>query len=231
MALDAIFDPKFKYAAQSLAPIGGTVQSSNSNNLLENYGQYQTVLDSLLSSSSGNLLNTAGMLTEGLDVKASSLIRGANLALPKGHHMYGNPSTNFDANFNVLTCSSSTQSHRNKKTKVAIKDESNNYYSTIAQQLLSSIGSVQLQRQSPLLPTFFQNNHSNTKHNVLKAVPKIQGGSYLQQQQQEMTSQLPQEASIVHPLTNGACFRRLMQFMYHLRNRTHVSISQCYHIL
>lgn len=69
MALEAFSDSKYQFAFSSgvLNQVtGDTVQPSSSNHLLQNDGQYQAVVASLLNASSGNLSGSAANMNEGM---------------------------------------------------------------------------------------------------------------------------------------------------------------------
>lgn len=123
----------------------------------------------------------------------------------------------------------STNGH--KKPKFEIKGEASSHQYNI-QQLLHGHDSVHLQRLTPQLQALFQ-NHTFGNHNQPKtshSVPHLPG---LQKQprQQKMRNELQQQgvntvsASKMHPSDEGLCSRRLMEHMYHLRQRPPVSIN------
>lgn len=69
MALEAFSDSKYQFAFSSgvLNQVtGDTMQPSSSNHLLQNDGQYQAVVASLLNASSGNLSGSAANMNEGM---------------------------------------------------------------------------------------------------------------------------------------------------------------------
>lgn len=247
MALDALFDSKFLYEAHSWTPSEGSVhvQSSSSDNLFKKHDQYQAVLDSPVGN---NVLRTTGMsnlnmdvasnkdttliLEEGLDVKGSSLIRGGPLGFPKGLQMYGNTSTNKDCFFiNGSFIAQNTP-------QITPKGPCMNKKTMQSEVLAANYCPASQNHQSSLLAGFNKEtlnfNHKNKKprmdieeeSNMYQNIVQHQRQSPLfQTLHQNQKLQISNEQNF---LNNGVCSRRLMQFMYHLRNRPPVSIS--YHI-
>ncbi|KAH7514014.1 probable transcriptional regulator SLK2 [Ziziphus jujuba] len=267
MSLEAFLDSSHELAAHSMAPSGGFVQSSSSDNLLQKRGQFQAVIASLLDASSGNLSSSTPRT-------ASSSVMDANFIFPKIPYSHRSSNTTIESNINVPTLSSSSllngssiaqhtfnvpqnrsemlknkqvedvfsvmtsqesQKHynslvigvkqepidstqRHKKPRLDIKEEAlQNQYSI--QQLLQSQNSMQLQRYTPQLQALFHNHMSwNQNH------PKLQG-VHMQPQQQPMKNQQQYlgvnsaTSTALQPSDEGACSRRLMQYIFHLRHR------------
>ncbi|KAF3448490.1 hypothetical protein FNV43_RR09203 [Rhamnella rubrinervis] len=117
----------------------------------------------------------------------------------------------------------STQRH--KKPRLEIKEDSSCHQYNI-QQLLQSQDSGHLQRHTPQLQALFQNHlyGNQNQSKVSHSIPQLLG-VHMQSQQQKMRNQLQQQGvnrvstSNMHPLDEGVCSRRLMQYLNHLRHR------------
>lgn len=118
-----------------------------------------------------------------------------------------------------------------KKPRLEIKEEASCHQFNI-QQLLQSQDSGHLQRHTPQLQALFQ-NHLFGNQNQSKVSPSVQQllGVHMQSPQQKMRNQLQQQGvnrvstSKMYPLDEGVCSRRLMQYLYHLRQRPPVCID------
>ena len=121
-----------------------------------------------------------------------------------------------------------TSTEMNKKPRLDIKQEAimNQH---IIQQLLLNPDSSQLQRHLPQLQAMFQQHQlQNQKwQKILQSIPQYQGVDTQQQQQRQMRHLLQQQVMrqvpATHPFNEGICSRRLMQQIYHLRQRPAVS--------
>lgn len=95
----------------------------------------------------------------------------------------------------------------------------------IIQQLLQNPDSAQLQEYLPQLQELFQHHHlrKQKRQNSLQ----YQGVGIQQQRQQHISQHLQQQvlpqAPAMHSFNEGICSRRLMQLIYHLRQRPAVS--------
>ena len=115
----------------------------------------------------------------------------------------------------------------NKKPRLDIKQEAI-MHQHIIQQLLQNPNSSQLQGHLPQLQAMFQQhqlqNHKCQK--ILQSIPQYQGADMQQQQQQmrhHMQLQVMRQVPATQPFNEGICARRLMQQIYHLRQRPAVS--------
>ncbi|KAG2681282.1 hypothetical protein I3843_11G137000 [Carya illinoinensis] len=112
----------------------------------------------------------------------------------------------------------STQMH--KKPRLDIQQEAI-VQQHIIQQLLQNPDSAQLQEYLPQLQELFQHHHlrKQKRQNSLQ----YQGVGIQQQRQQHISQHLQQQvlpqAPAMHSFNEGICSRRLMQLIYHLRQR------------
>lgn len=97
------------------------------------------------------------------------------------------------------------------------------------QQMLQRQDPMQLQRHNPQIQAFIQQQklwQQRNQQQMLQAMPQLQRA---QLQQQHMRQQLPQQgvqlaSGVKRPYDSGICARRLMQYMYHQRQRPSVSL-------
>nr|POF02783.1 putative transcriptional regulator slk2 [Quercus suber] len=111
-----------------------------------------------------------------------------------------------------------------KKPRLDIKQEAI-MQQHIIQQLLQNPDSSKLQGHLPQLQAMFQQHQlQNQKwQKILQSIPQYQGIDMQQQQQRQMRQHLQQQmmhqVPVMHPFNEGICSRRLMQQIYHLRQR------------
>ncbi|KAF3964852.1 hypothetical protein CMV_010907 [Castanea mollissima] len=111
-----------------------------------------------------------------------------------------------------------------KKPRLDIKQEAI-MQQHIIQQLLQNPDSSQLQGHLPQLQAMFQQHRLQNQNwqKVLQSIPQYQGIDMQQQQQRQMRHHLQQQmmhqVPVMHPFNEGICSRRLMQQIYHLRQR------------
>lgn len=116
-------------------------------------------------------------------------------------------------------------SHLQKKPRLDIKQE-DILQQQVFQQLLQRPDPMQMQSQNPQLQAILQQQRLRQQ---LQAMPPMQRAQLQQQQQQQFRQQLQQQslqqmAAMKHPSdTGGVCARRLMQYLYHQRQRPQVS--------
>ncbi|XP_059443275.1 probable transcriptional regulator SLK3 [Corylus avellana] len=116
-----------------------------------------------------------------------------------------------------------TQMH--KKPRLDIQQEAI-MHQHILQQLLQNSDSAQLRGHVPQLQALFQQHQfQNQKwQKILQSIAQYQGVDMQQQQQQQQMRQHLQQQALhqvpaMHPSNEGICSRRLMQQIYHLRQR------------
>ncbi|KAL2920603.1 putative transcriptional regulator SLK2 [Bienertia sinuspersici] len=118
-------------------------------------------------------------------------------------------------------------SHLQKKPRLDIKQE-DILQQQVIQQLMQRQDPMQLQSQNPQLQAILQQQQRiRQQQQMLQAMPPMQRAQ-LQQQQQQQQQQLRQQlqqgmqqmAAMKNPNdTGGVCARRLMQYLYHQRQR------------
>ncbi|PSS32400.1 Transcriptional regulator SLK2 [Actinidia chinensis var. chinensis] len=96
----------------------------------------------------------------------------------------------------------------------------------VLQQLLQRQDSMQLQNHNHQLQALIQQQRLHQQQQFLQSISPVQRAHLLQQQQQQLQlrQQLQQQnmqplSSIKRPIDNGVCSRRLMQYLYHQRQR------------
>ncbi|XP_038994154.1 probable transcriptional regulator SLK2 [Hibiscus syriacus] len=109
-----------------------------------------------------------------------------------------------------------------KKPRLDIKQE-DSLQQQVLQQLLQRQDSMQLQAQNPQLQALIQQQRLRQQQQILQSMPPLQRAQ-LQQQQMQLRQQLQQQgmqqvAGMKRPFDGGVCARRLMQYLYHQRQR------------
>ncbi|GFY84256.1 SEUSS-like 2 [Actinidia rufa] len=112
-----------------------------------------------------------------------------------------------------------------KKPRLDIKQD-DLMQQQLLQQLLQRQDSMQLQTNNPQLQALIQQQRlRHQQQQYLQSIPPVQRAHLLQQQQQlQLRQQLQQQSmqpvsSVKRPHDNGVCSRRLMQYLYHQRQR------------
>ncbi|GMI99584.1 hypothetical protein HRI_003627700 [Hibiscus trionum] len=112
-----------------------------------------------------------------------------------------------------------------KKPRLDIKQE-DILQQQVLQQLLQRQDSMQLQARNPQLQALIQQQRLRQQQQILQSMPPLQRVQLQQQQQQQMQlrQQLQQQgmqqvAGMKRPFDGGVCARRLMQYLYHQRQR------------
>ncbi|KAL4347050.1 hypothetical protein GQ457_17G025500 [Hibiscus cannabinus] len=111
-----------------------------------------------------------------------------------------------------------------KKPRLDIKQE-DILQQQVLQQLLQRQDSMQLQSRSPQLQALMQQQRLRQQQQILQSMPPLQRAQLQQQQQQmQLRQQLQQQgvqqvAGMKRPFDVGVCARRLMQYLYHQRQR------------
>ncbi|XP_076889622.1 putative transcriptional regulator SLK2 [Bidens hawaiensis] len=122
-------------------------------------------------------------------------------------------------------------SHTQKKPRLDIKQE-DIMQQQVLQQLLQRQDSMQLQSSNPQLQTLIQQQRiRQQQQQLLQSLPPVQRAHLLQQQQQQQQQQqlrqqlqaqqqsLQPANAMKRPYDGGVCSRRLMQYLYHQRQR------------
>uniref|UniRef100_A0A2C9UJD5 Transcriptional regulator SLK2 n=1 Tax=Manihot esculenta TaxID=3983 RepID=A0A2C9UJD5_MANES len=113
-----------------------------------------------------------------------------------------------------------------KKPRLDIKQEEI-LQQQVFQQLLQRQDSMQLQGRTPQLQTLLHQQRLRQQQQLFQSMPPLQRAQ-LQQQQQQQQMQLRQQmqeqtmqpvSSMKRPHDGGICARRLMQYLYHQRQR------------
>ncbi|XP_052302121.1 probable transcriptional regulator SLK2 isoform X2 [Populus trichocarpa] len=125
------------------------------------------------------------------------------------------------------------QDHNNlsqvqKKPRLDIKQE-DILQQQLLQQLLQRQDSMQLQNRNPQLQNLIhQHRLRQQQHQLLQSMPPLQRAQLQQQQQQQQQMHLRQQmqqqamqpaSALKRPFDGGICARRLMQYLYHQRQR------------
>ncbi|KAF5743561.1 transcriptional regulator SLK2 [Tripterygium wilfordii] len=103
----------------------------------------------------------------------------------------------------------------NKKPRLDIKQED------ILQQILQRQDSMQLQGRNPQLQVLLQQQRLRQQQQIMQSMPQLQRTQLQQQMQlrQQLQQQAMQPVSAMKHLDGGICARRLMQYLYHQRQR------------
>jgi hypothetical protein len=132
------------------------------------------------------------------------------------------------------------QDHNNlsqvqKKPRLDVKQE-DILPQQVLQQLLQRQDSMQLQSRIPQLQNMFHQQRLRQQQQILQSMPPLQRAQLQQQQQQQMQlrQQMQQQAiqpasSLKRPFDGGICARRLMQYLYHQRQR--LAVNSCFCLL
>ncbi|KAJ0662845.1 putative LIM-domain binding protein/SEUSS [Helianthus annuus] len=145
-------------------------------------------------------------------------MRGGQVSLPNGSRALGSFVQDDD---NI--------SHLQKKPRLDIKQE-DIMQQQVLQQILQRQDSMQLQSPNPQLQTLIQQQRlRQQQQQLLQSLPPVQRAHLLQQQQQQqqqlqLRQQLQQQSlqpanAMKRPYDGGVCSRRLMQYLYHQRQR------------
>ncbi|XP_047165532.1 probable transcriptional regulator SLK2 [Vigna umbellata] len=127
-------------------------------------------------------------------------------------------------------------SQLSKRSRLDIKQEDimQQQQQQVMQQILQRQDSMQLQGRSPQLQALFQQQQRLRQQQIFQSMPQLQRVHLQQQQQQQLQQQQMQyrqqlqqqvmqpSSSVKRPCDNGVsgvCARRLMQYLYHQRQR------------
>ncbi|CAK9187216.1 unnamed protein product [Ilex paraguariensis] len=113
-----------------------------------------------------------------------------------------------------------------KKPRLDIKQEDIVQHQVL-QQLMNRQDTMQLQNTNPQLQAVIQQQRlRQQQQQLLQSMPPVQRAHFLQQQQQQLQlrQQLQQQgmqpvSTLKRPYDGGVCVRRLMQYLYHQRQR------------
>ncbi|CAK7337202.1 unnamed protein product [Dovyalis caffra] len=114
-----------------------------------------------------------------------------------------------------------------KKPRLDIKQEDVLQQQQVFQQLLQRQDSMQLQNRNPQLQNLIHQQRLRQQHQLIQSMPPLQRAQLHQQQQQQqmqLRQQMQQQAmqpasALKRPFDGGICARRLMQYLYHQRQR------------
>ncbi|XP_042053134.1 probable transcriptional regulator SLK2 [Salvia splendens] len=146
---------------------------------------------------------------------ATSLPRMGQIQFPGGARMR-----------NSFAQDQTAMSQLQKKPRLDIKQE-DIVQQQVLQQLLQRQDSMHLQNSNPQLQGLIQQQRlrQQQEQQILQAMPPLQRAQLLQQQQQLQLSQqlhmqgMPSGTAVKRPYDGGVCSRRLMQYLYHQRQR------------
>lgn len=132
---------------------------------------------------------------------------------------------------NSFTQDPTSMSHLQKKPRLDIKQE-DIMQQQILQQMLQRQDSMHLQNSNTQLQALIQQQRlRQQEQQIIQAMPPLQRVQLMQQQQQLQLRQqlqmqgIPPATAIKRPYDGGVCSRRLMQYLYHQRQRPAVSTS------
>ncbi|VVA30164.1 Hypothetical predicted protein [Prunus dulcis] len=117
-----------------------------------------------------------------------------------------------------------TSSQRHKKPRIDVKKEASLNKHAI-QQLLQSQDSEELQRNKLQIQELFHYNMSQNQDQQKILHPSLQLKGVDKEKQQQLMRHVVTQQEVVHQASvmqlpdEGVCSRRLMQYIYHLRNR------------
>jgi len=128
-------------------------------------------------------------------------------------------------------------SQLSKKPRLDMKQEDIMQQQQVIQQILQRQDSMQLQGRNPQLQALLQQQQRLRQQQIFQSMPQLQRVHLQQQQQQQqqqqmqLRQQLQQQvmqpsSAVKRPCDNsvsGVCARRLMQYLYHQRQRPNVS--------
>ncbi|KAI3508257.1 hypothetical protein L1887_23263 [Cichorium endivia] len=110
-----------------------------------------------------------------------------------------------------------------KKPRLDIKQEDIIQQQQVVQQILQRQDTMQLQNPNPQLQALIQQQRirqQQQQQQLLQSLPPLQRAHLLQQQQlRQLQQQGIQPASLKRAHDGGVCSRRLMQYLYHQRQR------------
>ncbi|XP_022159483.1 probable transcriptional regulator SLK2 isoform X2 [Momordica charantia] len=114
-------------------------------------------------------------------------------------------------------------SQSQKKPRLEIK-QGEFLQQQVLQQLLQRHDSVQMQGRSPQIQALLQQQRLRQQQQIFQSLPHLQRAHLQQQQQIQLRQQLQQQAiqpvtAMKRPHDGGVCARRLMQYLYHQRQR------------
>lgn len=203
-------------------------------------GNTQPNVGPVSSDITNNIVNNVA--TSGPGIGASSMITDANSGLSGGGppHLQRSASINTESynrlpasplsfSSNNLSISGSSiidsnqdnVSHLQKKARLDIKQE-DIMQQQVVQQILQRQDSMQLQNPNPQLQALIQQQRlRQQQQQLLQSLPPVQRAHLLQQQQLRQLQQqgLQTAAAVKRPYDGGVCSRRLMQYLYHQRQR------------
>ncbi|KAJ9139923.1 hypothetical protein P3X46_030615 [Hevea brasiliensis] len=110
-----------------------------------------------------------------------------------------------------------------KKPRLDIKQE-DILQQQVFQQLLQRQDSMQLQGRSPHLQNLLHQQRLRQQQQLFQSMPPLQRAHLQQQQQMQLRQQMQQQtmqpvSAMKRPYDGGICARRLMQYLYHQRQR------------
>ncbi|KAL8253166.1 hypothetical protein R6Q59_036859 [Mikania micrantha] len=192
---------------------------------------------------SGTSIGASSMVTDansGLSVSGPHLQRSASINNESYMRLPASPLSFSSNNLSISGTSiidgpsvvqqSSNQdnlSHMQKKPRLDIKQE-DMMQQQVVQQILRRQDPSQLQNPNPQLQAFIQQQRLRNQqhhHQLLQSLPPVQRAHLIQQQQQlQLRQQLQQQgmqaaSAVKRPSDGGVCSRRLMQYLYHQRQR------------
>ena len=194
-----------------------------------NMDSYLELPTSPASFSSRNLSSRSSVLDSSSIAQHTSYLDTNSVQVHKRKHQQKVAEMHKNSLLNGIKQDNRTPTQMHKKPRLDIQQEAI-MHQHILQQLLQNSDSAQLRGHVPQLQSLFQQHQfQNQKwQKILQSIAQYQGVDMQQQQQeQQMRQHLQQQAlhqvPAMHPSNEGICSRRLMQQIYHLRQRPAVS--------
>lgn len=197
-------------------------------NSVSNTDSYLELPTSLASFSSRNRSSSSSVLDGSSIAQHTSYLDTNCVQVHKRKHQQKVAEMHKNSLLNGTKQDNHTPTQMHKKPRLDIQQEAI-MHQHILQQLLQNSDSAQLRGHVPQLQALFQQHQfQNQKwQKILQSIAQYQGIDMQQQQQQQMRQHLQQQAlhqvPAMHPSNEGICSRRLMQQIYHLRQRPAVS--------
>ncbi|KAG2715781.1 hypothetical protein I3760_03G095000 [Carya illinoinensis] len=165
--------------------------------------------------------------------------QGASSATSLPASQTGQASLSIGARVGAFIQDPNNLSQVQKKPRLDIKQEDILQQQQVLQQLLQRQDPMQFQGRNPQLQALFQQQRLQQQHQqILQSMPQLQRAQLQQQQQQQHQQQqqqqqqmqlrhhlqqqaMPPLSGMKRPYDSGVCARRLMQYLYHQRQRPH----------
>lgn len=252
-ALNTVANSGLSVGASSLVTDANSALSGGPNlqrSASINADSYKRLPASPMSFSSNNISVSGSSVIDGSSVVQQSSHQDHNVQqMPQGHHHHQHQQQGASS-VTSLPMSQTGQmslpmgarvpgsfvqdpnvlSQLQKKPRLDIKQE-DILQQQVLQQLLQRQDPMQLQGRNPQLQALLQQQRlRQQQQQLLQSMPQLQRAQLQQQTQLQLRQQLQQQGmqqvtAMKRPYDGGVCARRLMQYLYHQRQRPPVSFS------